>query len=849
MTSPQVKYRRDYLPPDFDVLEIFLDFDLYPEKTRVINTMRLCRRGNANPDLVLDGENLQLISIQKENKTLSSEEYFLEAGRLRLPNCPSEFTLCIETEINPQANTALSGLYLSSEVFCTQCEAEGFRRITYFLDRPDVLTKYTTRITADQSLYPILLSNGNLIKQETLAQGRHRLTWEDPFKKPCYLFALVAGNLEVLEDEFITQSGRKVSLKIYVKEHINQCAHAMESLKQAMRWDEVRFGREYDLDIFMIVAVDDFNMGAMENKGLNIFNTKYILADEFSATDQDFMNVLTVVGHEYFHNWTGNRITCRDWFQLSLKEGLTVFRDQEFTADFYSRSIKRIEEVKIIKSAQFAEDASPMAHPIRPESYIEMNNFYTVTVYNKGAEVIRMMHTLLGEAGFRQGMDLYFSLHDGQAVTCEDFIVAMEEANQTDLCQFRRWYDQAGTPEVSGQANFDETQGIYTLTFTQTCPDSPHQKNKKPFVIPIALGLLDSEGKTVLTKTLVLKEPTETFSFPGFKQKPLASLLRDFSAPIKLSFPYTDAELRFLLRHDDNEFNRFEALQILFKKRIFEGAWQIEDLEAIRALLHSDCDPALIAEALTPPSEKALEESMSPIDVDVLFHARNQLIQSLSQALNADWEKIYEQMQTSEDKTPQNIAKRRLKNLTLLYWVHTESGKKKAYEQLRESESMTDSSAAFSALLQIDDAELQERASNLFFARYHHLPLTLNKWFQLQTMGRHPRILDTVRSLIQHPDFSFENPNRVHAVFLGFSSNPYFFHSQDGAGYRIMEEAILKLNAINPQGAARLAKTLMNFRRYTPDRQALMKACLERLNSEKLCPDVYEIVSKALMSF
>jgi aminopeptidase N len=882
---PHIKYRKDYQPCDFTVLSMECCFELDPEHTQVRTTLTLQLREGLDtrslPRLILNGD-ATLLSVQKNQRLLTPSDYVLNTQdhTLEIAITPQDFhpslELKIHTEINPKANTALSGLYLSSDVFCTQCEAEGFRHMTYFFDRPDVMTQYRTKIIADQTRYPVLLSNGNLIERGSLPNHQHYAIWEDPFKKPCYLFALVAGNLKAIQDFFITRSGRKVLLEIYVADEtkLDQCQHAMASLKYAMKWDEDHFDREYDLDIYMIVAVDDFNMGAMENKGLNVFNTKYILAHPRTATDTDFSHVLTVVGHEYFHNWTGNRITCQDWFQLSLKEGLTVFRDQEFTADFYSKTLKRIEEVNIIQSLQFSEDASPMAHPIRPDSYIEMNNFYTVTVYNKGAEVIRMQQTILGKAGFKRGMDLYFSRHDGQAVTCEDFIRCMEDANHAispelaDLSLFRNWYSQDGTPEVIASESFDPKAQTYTLSFRQSCKDSANQKNKKPFHIPISMALLDpKDGSEILSDVLHLKESSQTFIFNHITEKPIPSLLRDFSAPIKLKFNYSTEDLVFLASHDPNEFNRWEATQTLFKQKLLSDIARKKTasppdntesydlyIQVIRALLNSPCDPGLIAEAITLPSERILSELIEDpagIDPSAIHLAREAFQEAIQKGLRTEWESTYHAHHTSSLEDPsvingKAISQRQLKNLALSHLIHTPHGENLALTQLYQAKNMTDQSAAFSAILQSKNKTLREKASHYFYEKNHTEPLTLNKFFQLHAAGNYPELLEEVTALSTHPEFTFENPNRVYALLVTFSMNLFYFHDIDGKGYELLKSAILKLNTFNPQVASRLVKTLMNYKRFEPIRAAKMKAVLEQLHQEELSPNVYEVVHKAL---
>lgn len=875
MSITQVHYLKDYQTPDFSIEAVHLTFELSETITTVTNEMTLVRHpGKLQAPLVLDGADLKLISVKINDQTVAKKDRILTEESLTLANLPDGlFTLTIVTTCQPHENKSLDGLYVSGGMFCSQCESHGFRKITYYLDRPDVMATFTTKIIADRDKYPVLLSNGNRVEAGELENNRHFVTWQDPFKKPCYLFALVAGKLACRQDQFVTQSGRTVQCEIYtLPQDIQKTAYAMASLKRAMHWDEARFGREYDLDIYMIVAVPDFNMGAMENKGLNIFNTKYILATPETATDRDFEQVEAVIGHEYFHNWTGNRITCRDWFQLSLKEGLTVFRDQEFTSDLHSRPVKRIEDVKIIRTSQFAEDASPMAHPIRPQAYVEMNNFYTVTVYHKGAEVIRMQHTLTGEEGFRRGMDLYFERHDGQAVTCDDFVAAIAKANNLDLSQFMRWYNQAGTPKVAIQARYNPEAYTYTLTLSQTCDPTADGSSKAPFVIPIKLALLNDQGEampfqyqqsTKAEHVLVVTESSQTITLRHVPMKPIPSLLRDFSAPVKLEFAYSNNDLAFLMAHDDNAFNRWDAGQTLAQRLILDQAkayhegraftWEPAFIETFgKLLVDTHVDLAWLAEALLPSSEKALAETMAVIDVDGLHAAYDNLIKTLSQTYQSQLLTLYQTHHHRGDYQLDHtqVAKRKLKNvcLQLLMANPTEQIVEICKTQFYTANNMTDQLAALSALVNYDESTLKSKALNDFYERWQEEALVVDKWFAIQAMANIDTVLEEVIRLSQHPAFIRSNPNKVYALIGSFTQNSFHFHRKDGAGYRFLADQVLALND-NPQVAARMVRSLMSFKRYDKVRQALMKAELERLaHTPKLAKDVMEIVSKSLGS-
>jgi len=873
--TPRPIYLKDYQPPAYLVDETYLYVRLDEDDTRV-RARLLMRRNPASESgtrsLFLHGEQLELCSISVDGRALSESAYAIDAEGLTIHQVPDQFELETEVVIRPQENTSLEGLYRSGGLFCTQCEAEGFRRITWYLDRPDVMSRFTTTIDADQGRYPILLSNGNPIRQQLLADGRHRWTWEDPFPKPAYLFALVAGDLRIIEDSFHTASGRNVALRIYVEpENVDKCAHAMRSLQRAMAWDEQQYGREYDLDIYMIVAVNDFNMGAMENKGLNIFNAKYVLARPDSATDRDFQGIEGVIAHEYFHNWTGNRITCRDWFQLSLKEGLTVFRDQEFSSDMGSRGVKRIEDVRLLRAHQFAEDASPMAHPVRPDSYIEINNFYTVTVYEKGAEVVRMQHALLGPALFRQAMDHYFERFDGQAVTTDDFVQCMADASGRDLNPFKRWYSQAGTPVLTVRDEFDQETGVYTLDVEQSCPVSPGQPEKQPLHIPLALGLMDeASGRAVpvtlqgetgdgpLNRLLELRKGRERFRFTGLKVRPIPSLLRGFSAPVKLEYDYSHQALMFLMAHDSDGFNRWDAAQQLAQRLLLQRVAGEDSsgeggfVEAFgRALNDPEADQALLAEILTLPSESYLGDQMAQVDVEAVHRAREGFRQRLSQALRNDFMAVYEACRETGEYDLQSsaIGRRRLKNLCLGYLMQSPDPEVEqlCIDQFGAHHNMTDVMAALSL---IADSDMPQRQALLqdFYQRWRDDPLVLDKWFTVQALSKRADTLQQVTGLMEHADFSITNPNRVRSLVGAFcSANPHRFHDASGAGYGFLADQILRLDAINPQIASRLLRVMSRWRRYDAPRQALMKAQLERiLNRDGISRDVYEIASRSL---
>lgn len=865
-TEPQAKYRKDYRAPDYTITDVALDFDLSADDTVVTAVSHLVRQSEHAQPLVLNGEGLTLVSVAVNGQSVT--DYQQDSHSLTINGLPAECELTIITRFSPAKNTALSGLYQSGEALCTQCEAEGFRRITYFLDRPDVLARYQTKITADKARYPYLLSNGNRVASGELADGRHWMQWSDPFPKPSYLFALVAGDFDVLRDTFTTRSGRDVALELYVdRGNLDRADWAMESLKQSMRWDENRFGLEYDLDIYMIVAVDFFNMGAMENKGLNVFNSKFVLAKAETATDTDYLDIERVIGHEYFHNWTGNRVTCRDWFQLSLKEGLTVFRDQEFSSDLGSRAVNRINNVRVMRGAQFAEDASPMAHPIRPDKVIEMNNFYTVTVYEKGSEVIRMMHTLLGEEAFQAGMCLYFERHDGSAATCEDFVKAMEDASGIDLTQFRRWYSQAGTPQLQVRDEYDAKQQVYRLHVRQSTPPTPEQTEKQPLHIPLDIELYAEDGAVIplqsggqaVSSVLNVTEPEQTFVFEQVPQAPVISLLREFSAPVKLDYPYTDKQLTFLMAHARNDFARWDAAQMLIGKyvRLNVDNWQagnalelpIEVVDAFRAvLLDETLDPALAALILTLPKETELAELFDLIDPDAIRAVREFIRDELVLELNDELRAVYQAHVLPEYRVEHaDIARRALRNTCLSYLAFAEGADALVRRQYEQADNMTDTLAALSAAV---SAELPCRDNLMqhFADKWQHDGLVMDKWFMLQATSPAANVLENVQALMQHPSFSLANPNRTRSLIGAFASgNPAAFHAKDGSGYRFLSDVLVELNSRNPQVASRLIEPLIRLGRYDAERQQLMREQLLRLqNLDNLARDLFEKITKSL---
>lgn len=856
MNQPEIKYLKDYKPSNYLINETHLKFELNESKTRVTANLYIVANpaNRENNTLVLDGNNLKLLSIKIDNKELSNTDFIVNENQLIIDDAPEKFVLETVVEINPEANTSLEGLYKSGEVFCTQCEATGFRKITYYLDRPDVMSSYTVKIIADKKKYPVILSNGDKVESGDISDTQHFAVWKDPFKKPCYLFALVAGDLASIKDTYITKSQRKVSLEIYAfKQDIDKCHYAMQAVKDSMKWDEDRFGLEYDLDTFMIVAVPDFNAGAMENKGLNIFNTKYIMASDKTATDKDFELVQSVVGHEYFHNWTGDRVTCRDWFQLSLKEGLTVFRDQEFTSDLNSRDVKRIDDVRIIRSAQFAEDASPMSHPIRPESYIEMNNFYTVTVYHKGAEIIRMIHTLLGEEGFQKGMKLYFERHDGQAVTCDDFVNAMADANNRDFSLFKRWYAQSGTPSIKVAENYDAENQIYSLILEQTTPPTADQKEKQALHIPVSMGLITPEGENIAEQVIELTEQKQTYTFENITAKPVASLFRDFSAPVKVEHERAESELLHIVKYDNNAFNRWDSLQQLATKMILNNAdVDTEFLNAFKSILHDkDLDKALISDALMIPTESTIAEAMPTIMVDEIVKSRKKVMNQLADKLKDDWLAVYQQCSDNKpySLSAEQIAKRKLKGVCLSYLMNASDqsqGTELAQQLFDNADNMTDQQTAFSALLKSNDKQIRDNAINEFYNRWKHEDLVVNKWLVSQAQISHESALDIVKGLVNHPAYNPKNPNKVYSLIGGFGANFSQYHRKDGLGYAFMADTVLELDKINHQVAARMARSLMSWKRYDSDRQAMMKQALEKIKASNPSKNVFEIVSKSL---
>ncbi|WP_233863958.1 aminopeptidase N [Paraburkholderia adhaesiva] len=890
--TPNVIRRADYAPPAFLIDTVDLEFDLVPERTIVKNTMRVRRNPAAahTRDLELMGEQLEFVSAAIDAKPYANVR--IHEHGITIEDVPDSFELTLTGACDPAANTTLSGLYVSSGNFFTQCEAEGFRRITWFLDRPDVMATYTVTLRADKAAYPVLLSNGNLVAEGDLSDGRHFAKWEDPFRKPSYLFALVAGKLVALEERIKTGSGTDKLLQVWVEPHdLDKTRHAMDSLIHSIRWDEARFGLELDLDRFMIVAVSDFNMGAMENKGLNIFNTKYVLANPETATDTDFANIEAVVGHEYFHNWTGNRVTCRDWFQLSLKEGLTVFRDQEFSAamsggdeNAAARATKRIEDVRVLRQMQFAEDAGPMAHPVRPESYVEINNFYTMTVYEKGAEVVRMYQTLFGRDGFRKGMDLYFQRHDGQAVTCDDFRAAMADANGRDLAQYERWYSQAGTPRVRVTTRYDEAQKRYSVTLAQdygNASPAARETQKGPLLIPFAIGLIGTDGTDLplclegesapngTTRVLEFTEAQQTFTFVDVPAKPLPSLLRNFSAPVIVEYDYGNDELAFLLAHDSDAFNRWEAGQRLATRELLALAARAaagESLEVNDALVDAfgrvlndeSLSPSFRELALMLPSETYLAEQMAVSDPAAVHAARQFVRKQLGTVLKADWLATFEKHRTpgAYEPTPEAAGHRGLKNLALSYLSELDDpadAVRLATAQYDAANNMTDRAAALSALLNASAAtggDFASRALADFYTRFEREPLVIDKWFALQATQRGSAkrpVIETVRALMQHPAFNLKNPNRARSLIFSFcAANPAQFHAADGSGYAFWADQVLALDAINPQVAARLARNLELWRRFTPQLREPMRAALEKVAAGVKSRDVREIVEKAL---
>lgn len=878
--APQTIRLADYQAPDYLIDTVSLNVSLYEDYTEVTAQLEI----RANPavndalqrPLVLNGVDIELQSLSLDEQVVEPERYQIDAESLSLPGVPAKFTLTVKNHIHPQKNTSLEGLYKSRGMFCTQCEPEGFRKITYYIDRPDVMARFTTRVEADRQQFPILLSNGNPVARGDAEQpGRHFVVWEDPFSKPCYLFALVAGDLAVQEDRFTTCSGREVLLQIFVEAHdLDKCDHAMQSLQNAMKWDEQVYGREYDLDIYMIVAVSHFNMGAMENKGLNIFNTSTVLAKAETTTDMGFARVESVIAHEYFHNWSGNRVTCRDWFQLSLKEGFTVLRDQQFSADHGSPTVKRIEEVNVLRTSQFAEDAGPMAHPVRPDSYIEINNFYTVTIYEKGAEIVRMLANMTGPQGFRAGTDLYFDRHDGQAVTCDDFVNAIETANSIDLTQFRRWYSQAGTPRVTASGVYDPQEMRYTLTLEQMTPSTPGQplESKLPLHIPVAMGLLGSAGQALplrvaglvdgeLNTVLPLRNARQQFVFEGVAEVPVPSLLRGFSAPVKLMLELDDAQLVLLMSHDSDGFNRWSASQQLTFNELVRFLTALENhqqvvlnpvlVDAFRRLLEDDSlDKAMVARMFELPSETYVAEQFETSDPQRIHLARESLRRQLAEALEATLWSVYHSIPVggAYHYKDTEVAKRSLRNICLSYLMSL--GSHQAYAasllQYQSATHMTDQIAALRAVAHSDHPQ-RETVLNQFYQQWHHEALVVDQWFNVQATAPRSNILQELAHLRSHPAFEITSPNKVRALIGAFAmANSAGFHQENGAGYAFLAEQVIALNDINPQVAARMVVALTRWRRYSSPFREHMRSALQRVSEHSLSPDVFEQVNKSL---
>jgi aminopeptidase N len=883
--QPQTIYLSDYKVPAYLVDTADLRFELFEDGARVHSTLTFRRnpesqesQENLGTDapLQLHGDSLKLESLILNGEAVAQSNYSVSDELLTVNQVPEHFTLQVVTWIEPQNNTRLEGLYKSSSMFCTQCEAEGFRCITYFPDRPDVMARFSTRIEADKTAYPVLLSNGNPVEQGDLSDGRHFVTWEDPFPKPAYLFALVAGDLLEKQDSFTTMSGRKVDLRMYVEpRNSEKCEYALDSLKRAMAWDEKTYGREYDLDIFMIVAVDDFNMGAMENKGLNIFNSSCVLASQETATDMAFERIESIVAHEYFHNWSGNRVTCRDWFQLSLKEGFTVFRDTQFSGDMGSATVKRIEDATVLRTAQFAEDAGPMAHSVRPASYMEITNFYTLTIYVKGAEVVRMIHTLLGPDLFRKGSDLYFERHDGQAVTTDDFVKAMEDASGRDLGQFRLWYQQAGTPQLAISDEYDESAGVYRLHIEQTLPDTPGQTNKQPQHIPFALGLLGSRGEDLALalsadelangdapqeRVLELTEASHSFEFHGLSERPVPSLLRHFSAPVRVSYPWTREQLLFLMNHDSDGFNRWDAGQRLaidvIQQMIGAPKDVIVDTRLVGAFRHlisdSDLDQALVAKMLVLPTVAYLAELTDGADVPAIHRARRRVLKHLAIALRDELVACYRRNIDSGPYQlgPEAVARRSLRN-TALAWlllINDEEGRSLGLGQYRDADNMTDRMGALKAFVNSGYDDDRATTLNDFYQTFQHDPQVVEQWFSVQAASRRTGQLSHIHALLEHPAFDWKNPNKIRAVIGAFAGqNLVNFHNPDGSGYQFLADQVCKLDDSNPQIAARLVSPLTRWRKFAPEYSQQMQAALVQIrDKENLSRDLYEVVHKSL---
>ncbi|WP_305097465.1 aminopeptidase N [Croceibacterium aestuarii] len=859
--DPPLIRREDYTPFPWLVPEVSLDFSLGIDKTRVKSALTVQRNARANRSdvLRLNGDGLTVAEVLVDGEAVNN--WSMDGGDLMVPLREDSHLVEVTTEIDPAANSQLMGLYASNGMLCTQCEAEGFRRITFFPDRPDVLSTYTVRMKGSKEDFPVLLSNGNRTASGEGEDGTHWAEWHDPWPKPSYLFALVAGKLVANTDTFTTMSGRKVDLAIWVREEdLPRTDHAMESLKRSMKWDEEAFGREYDLDVFNIVAVSDFNMGAMENKSLNIFNTKYVLADEETATDGDYDAIEGVIGHEYFHNWSGNRITCRDWFQLSLKEGFTVLRDQLFSAAMGSEPVKRIEDVRVLRSVQFPEDSGPLAHPIRPDSYQEISNFYTATVYNKGAEVIRMMRTMAGEERFRAGTDLYFERHDGEAATCEDFVTAIEDGAGLDLSEFRRWYEQAGTPKVS--AKLEHAGGTATLQLEQSVPATPGQPDKRPMPIPLRVALFDrTSGKHRGEQLLTLTEARQTFDFPGFDETPVLSINRGFSAPVSIEREVADDDLVFLAAHDDDPFARYEAMQDLVVGHLrgllsgsVDGARRDSGRaaigEAFRAVITDrELDDLMRGELLTLPGETYLAEQMLVADPAAIRAEREGLKAWLGQTLEGELVAMHQRAVTAPGgMSLEAKGARKLKTQALVYLAagNPERAEAMAAEQYDAATTMTDRQGALMVLTSLQGPQRTHKLLD-FYKRFKDNALVVDKWFALQASSLHPKVLEQVKALADHPDFTLKNPNRVRSLYMPFTGTAQGFHAASGEGYRMIADLILALDPLNPQTAARFVPSLGRWRRIEPGRSALMKAELERIaRAPKLSRDTYEQVTRSL---
>lgn len=863
-------YRKDYQQPNYWIEDVDLAFLIEPDHTLVKARIKFRQRAGATNTLSLNGVDLELKSIKLNNCVLSAEKYSVDDSYLHLNNMPDQFLLQTEVKIYPHQNTALEGLYQSGAFFLTQCEAEGFRKITYYLDRPDVLAPFTVTIVADRNKYPVLLSNGNALHDGQLSGGKHYAKWRDPHPKPSYLFALVAGELAYVEDHYRTIEGRDVQLRVYTEAaNIGACDFAMKSLINSMQWDETRFGLAYDLDQYNIVATDDFNMGAMENKGLNIFNSKYVLAKPDTATDHDFIGVEAVIGHEYFHNWTGNRVTCKDWFQLSLKEGLTVFRDQEFTSDLQSRAVKRIEDVRYLRSAQFAEDAGPMSHSVRPDSYIEINNFYTLTVYEKGSEVVRMYHTLLGEAGFQKGMKLYFERHDGQAVSCNDFRLAMADANGVDLSQFELWYSQNGTPIVTVEYQFDEQKSQFRIITKQSGPSSFQGESWQPMHIPMRTALYGKDGQTLELNeqgdthvVLEIIEGEQQFVFEGINALPVVSVFQGFSAPVKVKRNIDTKDLSFLMKYDSDDFNRWDAAQLMQREVIMSRYLAVQSggdysfpeylLDAFRHVLLDDgSDPALVAEAITLPALKGLMVDMQGVDVAQLHQAKEWVVDHLVKALQLEFLSVYNQNFQEGDYqvTPEQVARRSLKNRCLWFLMQTEQKEmhQLCFEQYEQSNNYTDRITALTLLVHHQVDGYQKLLAD-YYEDWKYNALMINKWLSIQATVPHDGVLDDIKALMNHECFSMKNPNAVRSLIGAFcAANITQFHAEEGSGYQFLADNVVTLDALNPQVASRMVSLFNDYKQYKPSTQVAMLSALQGIHEqENLSANVFEIVEKAI---